>query len=375
MRLPIWPAVFPCVLSLFTLSLFTHLFTQGLAQGQENKPTDWQSWLDKGRQDLSSARYAEAVSDFQKAADLNPEDPNTRLALAGAYLAQYYPGSTSPENASLAQHARVELERALQLDPRNLRAFRSLGALSLQEAESLPESDKLRKLDDARDWLQRVIEADPSAKDAYSSLGMIAWQKFSPAVVAARAQLQMRPEDPGPLTDAAVRQELAAKYGGVIDGGIGYLNEALRLDPEYWEALHYLSLLQVGRADLSDSPDQYRFNIAKANEWAAKATAAEKVRGPERIRVAGEVQARKLVSKVDPVYPPAAEKAQIQGTVKLRAIIGKDGHVLSTQLVSGPETLVTAAQEAVRKWSYQPTLHNGQPVEVVTYIDVSFSLH
>jgi protein TonB len=95
---------------------------------------------------------------------------------------------------------------------------------------------------------------------------------------------------------------------------------------------------------------------------------------PQRIRVGGNVQAANLVRKVTPVYPPLAKQARIQGTVRFTAIIGKDGTIQNLQLVSGHPLLVTAAQDAVRQWVYKPTLLNGEPVEVVTQIDVNFTL-
>ena len=95
---------------------------------------------------------------------------------------------------------------------------------------------------------------------------------------------------------------------------------------------------------------------------------------PTRIRVGGNVQAANLVKKVEPVYPPLARQALIDGTVRFTAIIGGDGHILNLQLVSGHPLLVPAAQDAVRQWVYRPTLLNGTPVEVVTQIDVPFTL-
>ena len=69
-----------------------------------------------------------------------------------------------------------------------------------------------------------------------------------------------------------------------------------------------------------------------------------------------------------------AKQARIQGTVKFTAIIGKDGTIQNLQLVSGHPLLVAAAQSAVSQWQYRPTLLNGEPVEVVTQIDVNFTL-
>jgi len=93
-----------------------------------------------------------------------------------------------------------------------------------------------------------------------------------------------------------------------------------------------------------------------------------------RIRQGGNVQAAKLINRVTPNYPPLARQTRISGTVRLHAIIGKDGTVQSLTLESGHPLLVQAALDAVKQWRYQPTLLNGVPVEVDTTIDVIFSL-
>lgn len=93
-----------------------------------------------------------------------------------------------------------------------------------------------------------------------------------------------------------------------------------------------------------------------------------------RTRVGGAVQAAKLVNRVQPVYPPLARQTRISGTVRLHAIIGKDGGVSQLSVESGHPLLVQSALDAVRQWRYQPTLLNGEPVEVDTEIDVIFSL-
>jgi protein TonB len=94
----------------------------------------------------------------------------------------------------------------------------------------------------------------------------------------------------------------------------------------------------------------------------------------KRVMVGGNVQAARLVNKVQPFYPPLARQTRISGTVKLHAIIGKDGSVQQLVMVSGHPLLVQSALDAVRQWRYQPTLLNGEPVEVDTEIDVIFSL-
>ena len=85
------------------------------------------------------------------------------------------------------------------------------------------------------------------------------------------------------------------------------------------------------------------------------------------------MQAAKIINQVTPVYPEIAKTAHIQGTVVLHAIIGKDGTVTQLQFISGPPLLMRSAMDAVREWRYQPTLLNGDPVEVDTTISVVFT--
>jgi TonB family protein len=96
----------------------------------------------------------------------------------------------------------------------------------------------------------------------------------------------------------------------------------------------------------------------------------------ERVRVGGSVQAAKLVSKVEPVYPPGAEAAGVEGSVTMRAVISTDGNLLSvTPMNNGADPrLARAAQDAVQNWRYEPALLNGKPVEVSTIITIAFRL-
>jgi len=93
------------------------------------------------------------------------------------------------------------------------------------------------------------------------------------------------------------------------------------------------------------------------------------------LRVGGNVQAARILNRVQPVYPPLARQTRISGTVRLHAIIGKDGAITSLEVMSGHPLLQQAALDAVRQWRYQPTLLNGEPVDVDTTIDVIFSLN
>ena len=95
---------------------------------------------------------------------------------------------------------------------------------------------------------------------------------------------------------------------------------------------------------------------------------------PTRIRVGGVVSAARLIYRPKPEYPEIAKMARIEGSVELEAIIGKDGTIEELKVLRGHPSFVKTALEAVRQWRYQPTLLNGEPVEVVTEITVNFKL-
>jgi TonB family protein len=96
---------------------------------------------------------------------------------------------------------------------------------------------------------------------------------------------------------------------------------------------------------------------------------------PEKLRIGGEAAQAKLIKKIQPVYPPAAKAARIQGTVQLDVAISADGVPQDIRVVSSPsDDLSQSALEAVRLWRYSPTLLNGDPIPVVTTVIVNYTL-
>jgi protein TonB len=82
-----------------------------------------------------------------------------------------------------------------------------------------------------------------------------------------------------------------------------------------------------------------------------------------------------LIHRVEPRYPPLAKQIHKEGRVELRAIIGTDGTIRSLQIVSGDPLFYISAREAVEQWLYKPTVLNGMPVEIDTYITVIYTQH
>jgi protein TonB len=103
------------------------------------------------------------------------------------------------------------------------------------------------------------------------------------------------------------------------------------------------------------------------------AVAKPKPTGPARIS-SGVMQGQ-IVQRTQPVYPPIARAAHMQGTVTLHAIISKTGTIEKLEAISGPEMLKGAALDAVKTWRYKPYLLNGEPTEVDTTVIVNFNLN
>ena len=120
-------------------------------------------------------------------------------------------------------------------------------------------------------------------------------------------------------------------------------------------------------------PDHFPF-IRKTT----RATGSEAGTTPDQnakpIRAGGNVQAARLINRVQPQYPEIARNERLEGTVRLHAIIGKDGAISKLLVLQGYCSLAKASMEAVSKWRYRPTMLLGNPVELDTTIDVIFSL-
>ncbi len=81
-----------------------------------------------------------------------------------------------------------------------------------------------------------------------------------------------------------------------------------------------------------------------------------------------------LIRRVQPVYPPLARSARVQGSVVLAAVISKAGTIENLRALSGHPMLVPSAIDAVSQWRYRPYILNNEPVEVETEITVNFTL-
>src|SRR6185369_8936848 len=213
--------------------------------------------LNQGVAAYKSAKYNDAVEHFKQALALDPDSPNARVYLATAYMVQWIPGADSPENNEFAKKAREEFVNVLNKDQNDKTALAYLASLAFNQASSLTGDKKIEKFDEAASWNHKLIAVDPKSKEAYYNLGVISWAKWHPGLMQARANLRMKPEDPGPLADKKVKEQLRAQYSGILEEGVQSLKKAIEIDKDYDDAMAYINLLIRDRADLLDSKDEY----------------------------------------------------------------------------------------------------------------------
>jgi len=239
--------------------------------------------LNKGVQAFTAAQYPEAVEHFKTAVELDPGFAAARLYLATAYMQQYIPGADSPENNMMAQAAFENFRKVLDAEPRNTIAIASIASLNLNQ----------KKWDEAQQWYDKLVAVDPNNADAYYSMGFIAWSKWYPVYGTARVNAGMKPEDPGPLKDKKVKEELKAKWTPVIDAGLAALDKSLQIDPEKDDAMAYENLLIREKADLADNRDEYEKQVKIADDWVQKALATKKEKAEKKNKGPGGIVADK----------------------------------------------------------------------------------
>ena len=233
--------------------------------------------LNKGVNAFRAGQYSAAADAFKTAIDLDPDFPVARLYLATAYMSQYVPGSDTPENKQNASAAMDQFQRVLKDDPKNLLATQSLANLYYQ----------MKDFKNAEEWNKKVIEIDPKNKEAYYTLGVIAWTQFVPPDREAKNAQGLKPEE-GPLKppknkkEPDVKADLKAKYWQPLSDGIEDEKKALAIDPEYENAMAYMNLLIRYRADMDDTKEDYQKDIKEADDWVQKSLETTKAKAAKK---------------------------------------------------------------------------------------------
>lgn len=222
--------------------------------------------LNKGVLAFKGGLYPTAVEHFKLAVSLDPTYPVAREYLAMAYYMQYVPGAESEENNRMAKMAEDGFMQVLSENPNASVTMAYLAQLKFHQ----------KKLEEAEQWYRKLVGIDASNKAAFYTLGVIAWTKTFTPRMEKRAELGMRPDDPGPIKDKKAREELRARNLPIVEAGLEDLQKALALDPEYDDAMAYMNLLHRERADLAEDASSFKADTDAADSWVDKTMQTKK---------------------------------------------------------------------------------------------------
>jgi tetratricopeptide (TPR) repeat protein len=240
--------------------------------GQEN-PTQTEEQrqareaLSKGVQDFENGQYDEAIVEFRRAKQSDPQLLNARLYLATAYALQYIPGAPSEENRRNGEAAVAEFREVLSLQPDNLSAIDGIGSILFQMAGQPFDAGKFSE---SMSQFQKHIQLRPDDPEPYYWIGAIDWTLSFLANGELRERFnryargkELDNADPLPQD---LRVQYAQEYGPTIIEGIDALQKAIALRPDYDDAMAYLTLLYRRKADIVDGETEREVLIKMADD-------------------------------------------------------------------------------------------------------------
>lgn len=232
--------------------------------------------LNKGVQAYKNAKYEDAIERFRDAVNLDPTLVNARLYLATAYAQQYIPGSDSPDNIKYAEQAIDEFKKVLDQEP-----TREAKVGSLKGIASLYFN--MKKMDQSKDYYNKVIALDPNDPEVYYSIAVIDWTEAYEPRMKARAEAGLRPTDTPEKKTCVDLKKAIDKNAPVVDEGIQMLNKALSLRTDYDDAMAYMNLLYREKADLDcTNPDEQKQDLKTADDWVDKTLATKKAKAEKK---------------------------------------------------------------------------------------------
>ena len=224
--------------------------------------------LNKGVQAYKQAKYEEAIGHFQKAVNLDPTYPMTRLYLATAYANEVVPNLDSPENEKTAQMAINGFMEVLKEHPDDVTSMKQIAALNFD----------LNKFDPAKDWQKKVLQANPKDAEAAYTIGVIDWTLAYKNAVTDLKSANMQDDGQGNAKKPKnVCKDLQDQNTPLVTEGLQYLQDAVNDRPNYDDAMQYLNLMDRRKADLECGNDAARkADLDQAQDWVHKAMGARK---------------------------------------------------------------------------------------------------
>jgi len=231
--------------------------------------TEAQTFISDPARGITSHTYDEAVTELKKAIELDPQYVDAMLNLAKAYYAQAQYDEAlqqlgdairrAPNRADLHaalaltyvglekyDEARDEARAALQLDHKQIPAYNALGLAAYYQG----------RLGQAAEYFTKAVELDSTQHQSHTNLGLAYFQMHSWTRSRAELNQALKYLPQAVITNTAIQRSylyylVALTYSstGIHDQAIAALNQALALDPTYFEALRQLARDYLAQKD------------------------------------------------------------------------------------------------------------------------------
>jgi len=231
--------------------------------------------IKQGNQLYKAGDHAKAIDFYKKAIRLNPDFGLPYYDTALCYMALYKPGSKHPKDQEYLQGAVDYFNRFLRFEPNNEDAKNFLMTVYMQgerydDAAAFFEKELKAKqgnpqaasqlmqrlgmiyakkgdFETSLDWYKKRAELDKNSPEALYTIGVLCWDKVY---------------HQGANLDNEKRSQL-------IEMGLDYLNRAVSMKVDYFEAVSYVNLLYREKGKLAQLTGNLE-DVAKYNEEADK---------------------------------------------------------------------------------------------------------
>lgn len=232
--------------------------------------------LKKGNAFYQQESYAKALPTFQKGIELDPGATFAWRSVALSALALYRPGDASKQNRDYERIAIEAFEKYLEDYPDDARAHEYLLTMYVNS----------KQYDKAMTYIDTQIAAQPEKRGELEAMKVSiltqSGELEKAAELAQRAPVDRRPEmlySVGVSAWDKVRNDTALDNAGrekLVDLGLASMDQALKLRPEYFEAMVYYNLLYRQKADVTVDEAKKQEYFALANQWRDKAVELRK---------------------------------------------------------------------------------------------------
>jgi tetratricopeptide (TPR) repeat protein len=235
--------------------------------------------LNKGVTAYKNAKYEEAIDHFQQSVALDPSLINAKMYLATAFAQQYIPGVEGADNMKMAEQAIEQYKKVLDMNAardQKVNAAKGIAYLYLN----------MKRFDDAKKYYRQAADMDPNDPEPYYSVGVIDWTACYQPRMEERAKLGLKPDEnlnPKNKDQKKVCTELKEKNGPSIAEGIESLNTAIKLRPDYDDAMAYLNLMYREKADVEcDDLAARQEDLKTADHWVDQTLITKKAKAEKQ---------------------------------------------------------------------------------------------